>query len=867
MAIYHLEGKIISRSQGRSAVAASAYRSAERLVDERTGLTHDFTKKEHDLVHSEILLPDNAPKWMEDRETLWNHVEATEKRKDAQLAREFNIALPRELSEEQNIALARAFVQKEFVDKGMVADLCLHRGHKGGEEQPHMHVMLSLREATPDGFDKKVREWNDKNLIHHWREAWSLHCNHHLALHGHDIQIDHRTLEAQGINLEPQTKIGAKAAQARMARLEEHQRIARENGERILNDPSIALNAVTHQQSTFTHQDLARFVNRHTEGSEQFNQVYEVVKASPELVPLGQDPKGRDRFTTRDMLALESKFIEQAQDKQQRHQHGVGSHAKQRACDLRTLSSEQQHAFEHVVDTGDIACVIGYAGTGKSYMLGAAREAWEREGYNVHGMTLSGIAAENLESGSGIKSHTIANRLINWENERERLTSKDIVVIDEAGMVGSRQMAKVMDEATRTNAKVVLVGDPEQLQAIEAGASFRAVAERVGYVEMTEIRRQQLPWQQEATKQLALGHTGDALSAYASHDHVHAFNTKEAAKAAIIEQWQETRSNEPDKSQIILAYTRDDVRGLNERAREVRQSNGELGQDYRVETAKGERDFAQGDRIYFLRNEKNLGVKNGTLGTIEKIDGKHLSVRLDKTPNEPVKEVCFHVSDYNDIDHGYAATVHKSQGVTVDRSYILTSSYFDRHTAYVALSRHRESAEVYWSREQFKDFSALSQNLGRERPKDFTLDYARHRDIHQNQSLVKTHDVSMEISMQSAEDRLIAAEKRLADREQTKALQTEAKELEKKVGRDISFHVKEGDVGIYRGSVELAGQRYGIMEQEKEIKLINYDQCRGLSQGEKFTLERGNNSKGQELLQSKSLSHNKGKGRGMDIDF
>ncbi len=867
MAIYHLEGKIISRSQGRSAVAASAYRAAERLVDGRTGLTHDFTKKEHDLVHSEILLPDNAPKWMDDRETLWNHVEATEKRKDAQLAREFNIALPRELSEEQNIALARSFVQKEFVDQGMVADLCLHRGHKSSEEQPHMHVMLSLREATPDGFDKKVREWNDKNLIHHWREAWSLHCNHHLALHGHDIQIDHRTLEAQGINLEPQTKIGAKAAQARMARLEDHQRIARENGERILNDPLIALKAVTHQQSTFTHQDLARFVNRHTEGSDQFNQVYEVVKASPELVPLGQDPKGHDRFTTREMLTLESKLIEQAQDKQQRYQHGVSSHAKQRACDLRSLSPEQRHAFAHVVDTGDIACVIGYAGTGKSYMLGAARDAWEREGYNVHGMTLSGIAAENLESGSGIKSHTIANRLINWENGRERLTSKDVVVIDEAGMVGSRQMAKVMDEATCANAKVVLVGDPEQLQAIEAGASFRAIAERVGYVEMTEIRRQQLPWQQEATKQLALGHTGDALSAYASHDHVHAFNTKEAAKVAIIEQWQETRSNEPDKSQIILAYTRDDVRALNERAREVRKNNGELGQDYRVETAKGGRDFAQGDRIYFLRNEKSLGVKNGTLGTIEKIDGKQLSVRLDKAPNEAAKDVRFHVSDYNDIDHGYAATVHKSQGVTVDRSYILTSSYFDRHTAYVALSRHREGAEVYWSREQFKDFNALSQNLGRERPKDFTLDYARHRDIHQNQSLVKTHDVSREISMQPAEDRLIAAEKRLADREHTKALQADAKELGKKVGRDISFHVKEGDAGIYRGSVELAGQRFGMMEQEKEVKLINYDQCRGLSQGEKFMLERGNNAKGQELLQSKSLSQGKGQGKGMDIDF
>src|SRR5262249_32986224 len=121
MAIYHFNGSVISRSQGRSSVASAAYRSASRLRDERQGTLHDYTRKE-DVAHTEILLPENAPEWMGDRETLWNTVEAVEKRKDAQLAREFNFALPKELTIEQAIALAKEFVQQEFVDKGMVAD-------------------------------------------------------------------------------------------------------------------------------------------------------------------------------------------------------------------------------------------------------------------------------------------------------------------------------------------------------------------------------------------------------------------------------------------------------------------------------------------------------------------------------------------------------------------------------------------------------------------------------------------------------------------------------------------------------------------------------------------------------------------------
>ena len=150
---------------------------------------------------------------MKDREKLWDGVESFEKRKDAQLAREFNFALPRELSLEQNIALAKEFVEREFVNRGMVADLCVHNDQmESGERQPHAHVMLTMREITPEGFGQKVREWNAKENILEWREAWAEVANRHLFLSGNDVTIDHRSFKAQGIELEPQHKIGSSVA-------------------------------------------------------------------------------------------------------------------------------------------------------------------------------------------------------------------------------------------------------------------------------------------------------------------------------------------------------------------------------------------------------------------------------------------------------------------------------------------------------------------------------------------------------------------------------------------------------------------------------------------------------------------------------
>ena len=196
--------------------------------------------------------------------------------------------------------------------------------------------------------------------------------------------------------------------------------------------------------------------------------------------------------------------------------------------------------------------------------------------------------------------------------------------------------------------------------------------------------------------------------------------TRNEAKAALVAGWDAARRAESERSQVILAYTRADVRDLNELARSKMRAAGELGADRTLTTERGERAFAAGDRIMLLRNERSLGVKNGTLGTLDRIEGSSLTVRLDGADG---RAVSFDLKDYAHVDHGYAATIHKAQGVTVDRAHVLASAHLDRHAAYVGLTRHREGVALHWAREDLSDRAGLDRVLSRERAKDTTLDY------------------------------------------------------------------------------------------------------------------------------------------------
>ena len=204
MAIYSLSAKVISASKGQSATAASAYRAGEKITCTMTGETHDYTRKSG-VTHTEIIAPTDAPKWVHDREFLWNISQQKDNRKNSQYAREIMVALPNELNPTEQIELVRDYVRNNIVSLGMVADVAIH---DTGDGNPHAHILMTMRNLEPDEFGQKNRKWNKPDILQGWRVGWQDTTNRHLELAGSDARIDHRTLDAQGSELIPQIHHG-----------------------------------------------------------------------------------------------------------------------------------------------------------------------------------------------------------------------------------------------------------------------------------------------------------------------------------------------------------------------------------------------------------------------------------------------------------------------------------------------------------------------------------------------------------------------------------------------------------------------------------------------------------------------------------
>ncbi|RVH12588.1 Ti-type conjugative transfer relaxase TraA, partial [Sinorhizobium meliloti] len=606
-----------------------------------------------------------------------------------------------------------------------------------------------LRVITPDRPNGKIvyKLWaGDKETIKAWKIAWAETANRHLALAGHEIRLDGRSYAEQGLDGIAQKHLGPeKAALARKgvamyfapADLARRQEMA----DRLLAEPELLLKQLGNERSTFDERDIARALHRYVDDPVDFANIRARLMASDELVLLkpqqidaeAGEAKQPAVFTTREMLRLEYAMARSAEVLSRRKGFGV-SNARAAAAvrSIETadtekpfrLDPEQVDAVRHVTRDNAIAAVVGLAGAGKSTLLAAARVAWEGEGRRVIGAALAGKAAEGLEDSSGIRSRTLASWELAWESGREQLNRGDVLVIDEAGMVSSQQMARVLKAVEDAGAKAVLVGDAMQLQPIEAGAAFRAITERIGFAELAGVRRQRDAWARDASRLFARSKVEEGLDAYAQQGRIVETETRAEIVDRIVADWANARRDLLQKSAdgehpgrlrgdelLVLAHTNDDVRKLNEALRNVMTDEGALTGAREFQTARGLREFAAGDRIIFLENARfveprarRLGpqyVKNGMLGTVVSTGDRRgdtlLSVRLDSG-----RDVVISQDSYRNVDHGYAATIHKSQGSTVDRTFVLATGMMDQHLTYVAMTRHRDRADLYAAKEDFE---------------------------------------------------------------------------------------------------------------------------------------------------------------------
>lgn len=753
MAIAHFSASIVSRGNGRSAVLSAAYRHCAKMDFEREARTIDYSRKAG-LLHEEFMAPADAPDWLRamiaDRsvtdasEAFWNKVEAFEKRADAQLAKDLTIALPLELTAAQNIALMRDFVDSQVLARGMVADWVYH----DNPGNPHVHLMMTLRPLTEDGFGAKkiavlgadgqaLRTKAGKIQYELWaggtadfnafRDAWFERQNHHLAINGVELRIDGRSYEKQGIGLQPTIHLGVGAtamdrkAQAEsraieLERIELQEERRAENAGRIRQNPELVLDLITREKSVFDERDVAKVLHRYVDDVGFFQNLFVRVLQSPELLRLEREgislatgKREPAKLTTRELIQLEADMATRAIWLSRRSSHGVRSAVLEKTfARHERLSLEQRVAIEHAAGDARIAAIVGRAGAGKTTMMKAAREAWEAAGYRVVGGALAGKAAEGLEKEAGIASRTLSSWELRWNEGRDGLDDKTVFVLDEAGMVSSRQMALFVEAVTKAGAKLVLVGDPDQLQPIEAGAAFRAVTDRIGYAELGTIYRQREEWMRKASTDLARGNIGSALDAYDNAGMVRGEWTREETVRNLIEDWND--SYDPDRTSLILAHMRRDVRQLNELAREKLVERGIVGEGFAFQTEDGPRNFATGDQIVFLKNEGSLGVKNGMLAKV--VDAGLGRIVAMVGDGDDRREVVVEQRFYANVDHGYATTVHKSQGATVDSVKVLASRTLDRHLTYVAMTRHRDDAQLYVALNDFTKTGGILINHG-----------------------------------------------------------------------------------------------------------------------------------------------------------
>ncbi len=433
------------------------------------------------------------------------------------------------------------------------------------------------------------------------------------------------------------------------------------------------------------------------------------LRRSEDLVSLSSN--GEPRFTTRSFLTAQIELRQSAVHLTRRKTFSIApKHVATAIIRENTklaeigakLSDQQIDALHYVTGTSALSCVVGYAGAGKSTLLRAAHAAWQAQGYHVFGLALAGKAADGLEAASGIASRTIASLETSWKNGFDPIAPGSVVVIDEVGMVGTRQLNRVLSELSHRGCKAVLVGDPDQLQPIEAGTPFRDLLVRHDNVALTEIRRQREDWQRAASVKLASGEVADALALYHDRGLVKDHADRNRAIRALAEDYlTDLELQGSDQSRLALAHRRKDVFALNQAIRAGRVAVGDLTDDMLVETDHGPRAFAAGDRILLTCNDKGFGVRNGMLGTVQSISGAELRIALDETG----RTVELDARTYRALDHGYAVSIHKSQGCTVDRSFVLDGPTMDPHLTYVAATRHREEMRFYRCPMQAKEWS------------------------------------------------------------------------------------------------------------------------------------------------------------------
>jgi Ti-type conjugative transfer relaxase TraA len=737
VAIQFARARYIARSSGGSAVRSAAYNAREAITAERTGELYYFKHRDAP-EHHDVLLPEGADARFAASAVLWNAAEAAEKRKDAQVAREIVLALPadQDLSNEDRIALAHSFAAQHFVAKGLAVQLDVHAPHDGAEESEranwHAHLLITTRRLEGERFsakkardlDPEVRRAGGRAVVadgEAWGALWRDHQNRYFQAHGLDCQVDPIATHA-----------GQHIGPVRMRRAEtgiaERAELLRQANEAAARDPAQVLATLTRHTATFTERDLDRHLAKHLPAPE-LQAVKAQVLERQDLVPLHDRETGEaaGRFTTRAVRAQEQATLRDGEKLARQHRPRVTEAAARLALMGRTLRPDQQAAFDHALAGTGLTLIEGRAGTGKSFTLAAIRDAHARDGRRVIGLAPTNAVAQDLARDGFTEAGTVHAALFALKTGRAAWDRKTVVIVDEAAMLDARITGELLAEARKAGAKLILAGDDRQLASIERGGLFTELTQRHGAAEIATVTRQRVDWQRQAAHDLAEGRFAQAVAAFDRAGAITWTNDQAAARQALVAAWSRDTAAAPDARRFVFAYTNRDVDALNMELRQVRRTQGALsGPDVPLDTKHGAADFAIGDRVQFTDTDKRRHIYNGNVGTITGLDARtgQLTATLDSG-----RVVAWSADDFQGFRHGYAGTIYKGQGKTLDHTYLYHTHHWRAAASYVALTRQRDSAQVFVARETARDAGQLAWQMARGEVKAASVAWATREEI------------------------------------------------------------------------------------------------------------------------------------------
>jgi conjugative relaxase-like TrwC/TraI family protein len=466
---------------------------------------------------------------------------------------------------------------------------------------------------------------------------------------------------------------------------------------------------LTEQASTFTQAEVVDALAKRLPVAPSAQQALTQADAAADrfleerAVRVAHDRRlGVERYSTPELLELERRLVDGATQRAGERCAVVRPELVRQVLDRHATAGEDQAAMvRDLTQDGDgVAVVVGRAGSGKTWALGVAREAFELDGYQVLGVAPTGIATVGLADEGFTEARTVDRLLLDLKHGREELDDRSVLVVDEAAMVATRKLAPVLGYAERVGAKVVLVGDDRQFAPIAAGGGFRALRLRLGASELTVNRRQVKAWEQRAIDDIRAGNLEQAIAAYAEHDRIRAFEARDDRDRALVSDW--WQAHEAGEQPVIYAHRRAQVDQLNGVCQRLRAEAGQLGAERLV---VGDRTFAVGDLVVLGANAKDrLGVVNGTTAVIVDLDVPGRTMTVHTVEDEPPRVVRLprwyldaqvRPGQSRRVDLAYARTDMRSQGRTERRALLAIDGVEDMQGGYVQLTRSKERTDLY----------------------------------------------------------------------------------------------------------------------------------------------------------------------------